>query len=411
MIVELVCILACAAPPPIDPKAFGENNPAAFVPARSKSGSRATLNLRNFSSALSRAELADRIAKLPIAEAARQALVSCAAEQYSTFIAVHDEVVARHAQRYFEMSGDLVAHREATGEDPTVDMYREQIKEAMTIQRELITAEQGFIQSVQDCFSKSDAATGQDPDILEPFRLRSEYRYAALDRGSDQRGTDLDLRSFIDQLNVDLLVRQNLEPELRNYERSLAALKPAQNKAYWDRSPRIRSLLKKSEAGVINGSTCAAQINQVAAACGNIGVQIRNETLATVARIIPKLPTNAQGKFERMVHKAIFPEIHNDRAGDSLRESFDIARARRDLSSDTIRHIESMQETWSLEFAAWRAKIEAALLEWSDGDTRGIRKYDSESLSQMLTEQFQNLADLHDRWRLVLADQLPTPTK
>jgi len=82
-----------------------------------------------------------------------------------------------------------------------------------------------------------------------------------------------------------------------------------------------------SLANPVIGESCVTQINKIAAISGNIGVQIRNETLAAVARIRAKLPSGMQSEFERMVRKAMFGELEEDSVGDALGESFASARA------------------------------------------------------------------------------------
>ena len=401
---EVYC--ADFAPPTVDAKVFGDKNPAPFDPSKSKGMPNGALNLRDFSSSLTRAELSNVIANMPVSESIRQAIVECAAENYPAYIAAHGEVATRNAQKYIGMCGDLATQRNLTGEDPSVEKYREQVNMAKAFERELIASEQGFIQLVQDCFNKSEAAKGQDSNLLESWRLRAAYRYAVLDLGRNQRGTDLALRSFINQLNLELSVRQELETELRDYERSLAALKPAQIKAFMERSPQFRALYLQLADNIISGESCVTQINKLAAISGNIGVQIRNETLAVVARIRAKLPLGKQSEFERMVRKAMFGELEEDAVGYALGESFASARTNGNLPSETIARIQFLQEEWNLELAVWRVKTETLLLEWSDGYTSGIRKYDSITLDQMLNEQFQKRSDLHDRWRSILEDQI-----
>ena len=364
------------------------------------------LNLRDFSSSLTRAELSNVIANMPVSQSIRQAIVECAAENYSAYIAAHGEVATRNAQKYIGMCGDLATQRNLTGEDPSVEKYREQVNMAKAFERELIASEQSFIQLVQDCFNKSEAAKGHDSNLLESWRLRAAYRYAALDLGSNQRGTDLALRSFINELNLELSVRQELEPELRDYERSLAALKPAQKRAFCELSPRIRALLDQSAAGIIKESTCATQIIQLNAVCRNVGVQIRNETLAVVARIRAKLPLGKQSEFERIVRKAMFGELEEDSVGDALGKSFAGARTNGNLPSETIARIQFLQEEWNLELTAWRVKTETLLLEWSDGYTSGIYKYNPDALQVMLDDRLKERTTLHDRWRSILEDQI-----
>lgn len=177
-------VFAFSLPPTIDPKTFGDKDPVSFIDKEIFEGKHGTYNYHDFSSALNRAELADRIANLPITDEMRQALVACASEKYPSYIAAQGDVASRHVKQYFKISVDLVEQSKIDGKEPTARMFLNQNREADEIQRELISAEHDFIQSVQICLDNAifnssvlDDRDSVGANILESFNLRADLEY------------------------------------------------------------------------------------------------------------------------------------------------------------------------------------------------------------------------------------------
>jgi hypothetical protein len=99
------------SPPIADAKLFGDKNPVTIDLSMAKGMPDGALNLRDFSSSLTRTELSDRIASLPVTETIRQAIVACAAENYPMYIAAHREVTSRLSQKYIDLCGSLATDR------------------------------------------------------------------------------------------------------------------------------------------------------------------------------------------------------------------------------------------------------------------------------------------------------------
>jgi len=422
MNITVICmsVLAFAVPPTIDPQVFGLKDPASLVPAEFYKGNKATMNYRDFSSALTRAELANRITYLPIADEMRQALVECAVEKYLSYLTAHDEIATRSAKQYFDLSCVLIEQRKITGKQPSVEKFKKQIQVSQEIERNLISAEHEFIISLQDClnlnyaFISSAALNSQNnsaTSILESLSLHADYRYSEKDSSITQRGIDIDLRAIVNLIDLDLRVRQNLEVDLIDYDRSMAALKPQQYKAFWEVAPRMQSLIERSDAGDIDSNTFTNQSSKVTEAAPGFGVRIRNEALATALKITNKLPADKQKSFELEIRKVVFPEFEVDAQGDSLRAEFTAALVRTDLPKDIADRVANLQQSWCLELDVWQTKADATVLEWSDGRARGNQSYGQKFFKPMLAELLNKRAQLHDKWRVILVDQLPVILK
>jgi len=422
MNITVICmsVLAFAVPPTIDPQVFGLKDPASLVPAEFYKGNKATMNYRDFSSALTRAELANRITYLPIADEMRQALVECAVEKYLSYLTAHDEIATRSAKQYFDLSCVLIEQRKITGKQPSVEKFKKQIQVSQEIERNLISAEHEFIISLQDClnlnyaFISSAALNSQNnsaTSILESLSLHADYRYSEKDSSITQRGIDIDLRAIVNLIDLDLRVRQNLEVDLIDYDRSMAALKPQQYKAFWEVAPRMQSLIERSDAGDIDSNTFTNQSSKVTEAAPGFGVRIRNEALATALKITNKLPADKQKSFELEIRKVVFPEFEVDAQGDSLRAEFTAALVRTDLPKDIADRVANLQQSWCLELDVWQTKADAIVLEWSDGRARGNQSYGQKFFKPMLAELLNKRAQLHDKWRVILVDQLPVILK
>jgi len=422
MNITVICmsVLAFAVPPTIDPQVFGLKDPASLVPAEFYKGNKATMNYRDFSSALTRAELANRITYLPIADEMRQALVECAVEKYLSYLTAHDEIATRSAKQYFDLSCVLIEQRKITGKQPSVEKFKKQIQVSQEIERNLISAEHEFIISLQDClnlnyaFISSAALNSQNnsaTSILESLSLHADYRYSEKDSSITQRGIDIDLRAIVNLIDLDLRVRQNLEVDLIDYDRSMAALKPQQYKAFWEVAPRMQSLIERSDAGDIDSNTFTNQSSKVTEAAPGFGVRIRNEALATALKITNKLPADKQKSFELEIRKVVFSEFEVDAQGDSLRAEFTAALVRTDLPKEIADRVANLQQSWCLELDVWQTKADATVLEWSDGRARGNQSYGQKFFKPMLAELLNKRAQLHDKWRVILVDQLPVILK
>ena len=422
MNITVICmsVLAFAVPPNIDLQVFGLKDPASLVPAEFYKGNKATMNYRDFSSALTRAELANRITYLPVADEMRQTLVECAVEKYPSYLTAHDEIATRNAKQYFDLSCVLIEQRKITGKQPSVEKFKEQIQVSQEIERNLISAEHEFIISLQDClnlnyaFINSAVLNSQNnsaTSILESLSLHADYRYSEKDSSITQRGIDIDLRAMVNLIDLDLRVRQNLEVDLIDYDRSMAALKPQQYKAFWEVAPRMQSLIERSDAGDIDSDTFTNQSSKVTEAAPGFGVRIRNEALATALKITNKLPADKQKSFNLEIHKVVFPEFELDAQGDSLRAEFTAALVRTDLPKDIADRVANLQQSWCLELDVWQTKADATVLEWSDGRARGNQSYGQKFFKPMLAELLNKRAQLHDKWRVILIDQLPVILK
>ena len=422
MNITVICmsVLAFTVPPTIDPQVFGLKDPASLVPAEFYKGNKATMNYRDFSSALTRAELANRITYLPVADEMRQALVECAVEKYPSYLTAHDEIATRSAKQYFDLSCVLIEQRKITGKQPSVEKFKEQIQVSQEIERNLIFVEHEFIISLQDCLNLSyvfiNSATlniqnNPATSILESLSLHADYRYSEKDSSLTQRGIDIDLRAMVNLIDLDLRVRQNLEVDLIDYDRSMAALKPQQYKAFWEVAPRMQSLIERSDAGDIDSDTFTNQSSKVTEAAPGFGVRIRNEALATALKITNKLPADKQKSFNLEIHKVVFPEFEVDAQGDSLRAEFTAALVRTDLPKDIADRVANLQQSWCLELDVWQTKADATVLEWSDGRARGNQSYGQKFFKPMLAELLNKRAQLHDKWRMILVDQLPVISK
>jgi hypothetical protein len=393
--------LVFAMPPSIDPHSLGDRDPVPFEPPDARSSGNGVQDLQPFSDALTREELAHSIANLPIADEVRQALLACAAKHYSAYLSAHDAVGARHAAHYIGIC-QKQATKSTSGVDPTLEEIQERDREADVVRRELKAAERDFILMVQDCLDEAlvsierpQAADDTGSRILEPLALKAQRRYCEV--SLRPRGDGLELRDMVNGLELDSAVRKSVEPELLDYERSLAALKPAQCKAYWGSSLRVALY----EAG-------RPLARQSPATCGRLGIQIRQAAQAAASHIAALLPEKPRQAFEREVYRGIYPELAVDPKGDALAKDFAAALARTDLSRDDMERLHALQEYWSLESKAWRMKAEEQLLDWWDRNACWQRGYAIQVIRSNRDALLKQRDELHERWRLILADQLPT---
>ena len=414
----LVIILAGGHPTAIDPQIFGAKDPSkSFTPGDSRKIGGGYLNFRNFSGALTRAELANRITKLPIPDDVRQILVTCAAEKYTLYIAEFDGVGSRHADKYLGIS------RKLSDEDKqrlpiTTKQIRDQSREAEEIERALISAERNFIQSLQDCLDAEllEARGAQAKDgsigatILESFILRTGRRYSNSILPISQRGTDLDLRCMIDELDWEFPVRISVEADLLDYERAWSTLKSAQCKACWGGVLQRLMVIDQALAGTIGPTSQASQMDRLMRAPSKIGSQMRVSQINSIERIESKLPAKQQKEFRHLAYSTIYPEIVSDPKGEALRAKFTGILARKDLSKVAFERIESMQSSWELEFKVWRSKAEALLLKWSDLNAAKEKGYRAEEVKIKIQDLLQQRNEIHQNWQVILDDLMPADT-
>lgn len=406
MILQLMfgALLVFITPPTIDPATLGDRDPIAF-----EYPNNGTLSCQPFTETLTRNELAQAIANLPISTEIRNVLVACAREKYPSYLTARDDVVKRRAEHYIGMCALHSAHRDATEEFPTLEQARERDRLADVVRRELKQAEQDFIDALGTCLDDSLNASQVEIDrandknklgviVLESLSLKAQRRNTEL--SYHPRGDSLELRDMVNRLNLDKPIRINVEPELLDYERSIAALKPAQCKAYWGIGLRTdllgKSAAPDAEIKIINIS-------------GRIGIQIRIVALASAARLAQMLPEKEKQIFERELYRCIFPELANDKDGEALGNDFSTALNAADLSKEDAQRIQSLQQSWQLELAAWRMNTEASLLEWWDQRAFGFGQFSTRRIEPMRDELLVKRTQLHDHWRMILADQLPKP--
>jgi hypothetical protein len=408
-------ILGGADLSPIDSAIFGDRDPS--TEAIHCVDRVAYMGLRDFSGALTRGELADDLAHLPIGDAQRQILIDCAKETYSTYLVEHDDVVLHKGNKYLAIASSLANQYQTAGLTPTADQIRERSHAADALERGLIAAERNFIQSLQECFDRAmaDAGTldaGKDSIggiVLESLYLRADRRYTQTFFRVPQRGTDLDLRSIVDRLHVDMPTRKAVEMDVLEYERSWTALKLALAKAVWGGALRTRMLIDQCRAGQMNSATLASQSKKIGTANADIGRRIRALALEAAGRIESKLPANQQAAFRQDVYRKLYPEVANDPMGDSLRAQFADVLARKDLPNSSAEQIAGLRSSWELEFDAWRSKAEASLLDWSDREVALERGYVGESAKSNINGLLQKRDEIHRNWQAILEDQIPDP--
>ena len=406
-------IIVGSDPPTLNPQTFGDRDPS--TDAIHRVDRVAYMGLRDFSSALTRRELADDISNLPISGGQRQALINCAKEIYPAYLAEHDDAILHKGSKYLAIAHSLADQSNSTHENPAVEQIRKRSHEADALEYGLISTERNFIRSLQECFDGAMVDAGmsdREKDsiggiILESLYLKADRRYSESFLPTPQRGTDLDLRSLVDQLKLEMPNRKSIEPDLLNYERSLSALKTALSKAFWGAALRTRILIDQSRAGQVDRATLAAQSKKIGAAHVSLGKQIRDVALDAAARIGSKLLSKQQLTFQQDVYRQLYPEIASDPKGDSLHTKFAEVLTKKDLSKDAADQIASLQSSWELEFNAWRFKAEASLIEWSDRGNALERGYVGES-GKLKVEDILRLRDeIHEKWEGILENQIP----